>query len=121
MNSVRFNWKVLAIVAAVAIGLLIATQNAVAGVLPILLLVLICPLMMLFMMGSMGHTAGSDHHHTATAGDMPDLKGLTHDEQVRVLRGELTRMAWRQEALRRDLEQLEAERVADPVDTAGAR
>ena len=120
MNRTLFNWKVLTVVAAVGIGLLIATQNA-AGALPILLLVLVCPLMMMFMMGSMNHSSGSEHDHTAMSGATPDMKGLTRDQQVRALRGEMTKLAWRQEALRQDLEHLESERVVDTEPTATTR
>ncbi len=41
--------------------------------------------------------------------------GLSRVEQVHALRGELTRMAWRQEALRKDLDQLEAEQKGEPM------
>ena len=128
MYGMRFNWKVLAVVATVAIGLLIATQYATASVLPNLLLILVCPLIMLFMMGSMDHTSEVDRQHRATSGDIPNLpylKGLRHDEQDRALRRELTKMAWRQEALRHNLERLEAEqktcRAADPEIATGTR
>ena len=109
MHGMHVNWKGLAGVAHVATGLLIATQNVAAAVLPILLLHLVCPLMMLFMMGSMEHLSGSEHDHAAVPGDVPDLNGLTRDQQVWALRGEMTKLAWRQEALRHDLEQLEAD------------
>ena len=67
--------------------------------------------MMIFMMSSMGqhHMAGSDEQPGDTSEDLPNLAGLPRDQQVWALRNELTRMAWRQEALRHDLEQLEAE------------
>lgn len=83
------------------------------------LLILACPLMMIFMMGSMGHNhmsgMSSDEQHSAAPGDLPDLSGLPRDRQVWALRRELTRMAWQQEALRHDLEQLEAEQKADRI------
>jgi hypothetical protein len=121
MNGIRFNWKMLAVVAAVGIGILIATQSAAAGALPFLLLVLVCPLMMLFMMGSMGHSSGSEHDHAGMSGDMPNPNGLSRDQQIHALRGELTKLAWRQEALRQDLEHLETGRVVEAEATAPRR
>jgi hypothetical protein len=72
--------------------------------------------MMIIMMASMGHMSESDqsaHQHGAVSDTTPDLRGLSHDEQVHALRSELTKLAWRQETLRQDLEHLEPERVAN--------
>jgi Protein of unknown function (DUF2933) len=115
-------WLLVAGVAAVAI-LLLATAGNGAGAGLWFLLVLACPLMMLFMMGSINHQAGSDgrQHGIVSGGDLPDLGGLTRDEQVRLLRGEMTRMNWRQEMLRQELERLERERPADVDTTHAAR
>jgi hypothetical protein len=79
--------------------------------------------MMLFMMGSMHHEPDADgaHSHMTSGDDGPDLQGLTHDEQVRALRNEMTRMNWRQETLRQELERLERERTVDTTLTGGAR
>lgn len=88
-----------------------------AGILSFLpyLLILACPLMMLFMMGSMGHNhmSGPDARQSGAFDTVSDLKELPREEQVRALRGELTRLAWRQEALRHDLERLEAQQKAE--------
>jgi DUF2933 family protein len=93
------------------------------GYLPYLLILLIlaCPVMMLFMMGSMGHNhmAGSNVPQGDVSDDSRELAGLAHDEQVRALRDQLTSMAWRQEALRHDLEQLEPDRVVEAEKSAG--
>lgn len=75
------------------------------------LFLLACPLMMIFMMGSMnhGHDMESSRSATRHAGEDPlDLTGLAPEDQVRALRSELTRMNWQQEALREELERLEA-------------
>lgn len=118
------NRKLLGVLGLViGIGVVIAalSSNTGAGILSFVpyLLILACPLMMLVMMGSMGSMSHNhltpneqrDNIHDA----LPDLRGLSREEQVRGLRGELSRMAWRQEALRHDLDQLEAEQKAEPV------
>lgn len=119
-------WLLAAGVALVAILVVATVANGGTARLWFLL-ILVCPLMMLFMMGPMGHGHASGLHepHEDAPVDMPELAGLSGEEQVRALRRELTRMAWRQEALRQDLEHLEAEqknkRVVDAEITAGSR
>ena len=138
MNSNKhasaFTWKrvggaVLVILALVA-GLLLAQRNSTSELLAYLpfLLILACPLMMVFMMGSMGsmdHRHSASHLHDDSVDDampnMPNMSGMTRDEQVWILRNELTRMAWRQESLRQDLERLENEHTADAEKTATPR
>ena len=108
------------LVAAVAVGAIVflATAGNGSGIGLWFLLILACPLMMLFMMGSMQHQPGADgsQHHTA-AGEAPNLEGLTRDERIQVLRTEMTRMNWRQESLRQELERLEQERLANTSPT----
>ena len=138
MNNERqagaFTWKrvggVALVILALVAGLLLVQGNRASELLAYLpfLLILACPLMMLFMMGSMGsmdHHQSASHHHDGglveTAPGMPDMSGMTRDEQVWTLRNELTRMAWRQESLSQDLERLEHERTADAKETATPR
>lgn len=118
------NRKLLGVLGIViGIGVVIAALSSTtgAGILSFVpyLLILACPLMMLVMMGSMGsmsHNHLTPNEQRDNIDDaLPDLRGLAREEQVRVLRGELSRMAWRQEALRHDLDQLEAEQKAEPV------
>ena len=113
-------WLIVGGVAALAI-LLLATVGNGGGTGLWFLLVLACPLMMLFMMGSMNHHTGTDGHQhgIVPGGDLPDLEGLTREEQVRLLRTEMTRMNWRQETLRQGLERLERERPRDVDATTG--
>lgn len=116
-------WRWL-LAAAVAVGaiLIFATGGSGGGTGLWFLLVLACPLMMLFMMGSMQHQPNADGSHSHMVSDeSPDLTGLTRDEQIRALRNEMTRMNWRQEALRQELERLEGERTVDTAPTGGAR
>jgi hypothetical protein len=120
-------WKLVGgLVAVIGLGIVFAALSGsgwnLANLLP-LLLILACPLMMIFMMGPMAHhhTAAPEQHHKAMAEDLPDLAGLPHDQQVAALRHELTRMAWRQETLRQTLEQVEAnQRAGRVVDAAPA-
>lgn len=132
MQSGNSGRKVIGgLVLLIGTGVVIAAVGSGTNLLAFLpfLLVLACPLMMFFMMGSMGHDhrsgMSSDAHHDGVSAEVPDLTGRSRDQQAWTLRRELTRMAWRQEALRHDLEQLEAEqqaeRVVDAEHTAGAR
>ncbi len=117
-----WRWLLAAVVAVGAI-VIFATGGNGGGIGLWLLLVLACPLMMLFMMGSMQHQPNDDsaHNHMASDAYTTDLTGLSHDEQVRALRNELTRMNWRQETLRQDLERLEREQPVDSSPTGGVR
>ncbi len=114
------NRKLLvALALVVGIGVVIAFLGSGTRVLSFLplLLTLACPLMMLFMMGAMGHNhmSAPNGNQDSMSDAAPDLKELSREEQVRVLRGKLTRMAWQQEALRHELEQLDAKQRDDPV------
>jgi hypothetical protein len=108
-------WTLIAgVVALIGLALLFipsATSASWLSLLPFALL-LVCPLMMLFMMGSVnhGHAARDAHSLRDTDAEPLDLAGLAPDAQMQALRSELTRMNWRQEALRQDLERLEATR-----------
>lgn len=111
-----FNWKLIGgavlVILALVIGVFLAQGNSAAGLLTYLpfLLILACPLMMVFMMGSMGHHGSEPHAlHNSVHDDSPNMSGLTRDKQVWALRNELTRMAWRQETLCQKLEQLETD------------
>jgi hypothetical protein len=123
----------------IGLGVVIVALGSGTNLLAFLpfLFILACPLMMFFMMGSMGHDrmghdrmghdhmVGSEGQQGGASDDLPDLAGLPRDQQIWNLRHELTRMAWRQEALRQNLEQLEAEQKAERVvgteNTAGIR
>jgi hypothetical protein len=99
------------VAAAAAILVTVAMTGSSSGLW--FLLVLACPLMMLFMMGSMNHQAGSDEHEPGVGSQLPNLEGLTRDEQVQALRGEMTRINWRQATLRQEVERLERERAGE--------
>lgn len=129
MNQKLFgaiNWKLvgglaLAVVVIVALLATFGNGTSLLAYLPYALL-LACPLMMIFIMGSMGHH-GSERHapRDGIHDDGPDIAGLTQDEQVWALRNELTRIAWHQESLRQDLERLEHRHVVDADEAATTR
>jgi hypothetical protein len=110
------------LVVVIGIGLVFAAlssggSSTLLSFLPFLL-ILACPLMMIFMMGSMGsmghgHSAGSALPPGSTSEDLPNLTGLSPDQQMRTLRHELTCVAWRQEALRQTLAKVQAEQRAE--------
>jgi hypothetical protein len=113
----------VALLALAAAAAWIANPRLVLAALPYLLIIA-CPLAMMFMVGGMGHgqmsgMAGSEGHHGGAAEETPALAGLSRDEHVRALRQELTRLSWRQEALRQDLEQLEGEQRAERMGSGG--
>lgn len=110
-------WALIGAVALLAGVGVLAVGQAGGGTwvsfLPYLLL-LACPLMMVFMMGSMNHGASGDGQRSAHSQDVyPGLDRLTRDERIDGLRDELSSLTARQEALRQDLARLEAERVPD--------
>lgn len=81
--------------AVVALGGFLFLPNLLAGGAPFLLLLLVCPLMMLFMMGGMQHTQGqgnqkhSDHFSQPT---LPPWSGLTREEQIAELKARLSHL-----------------------------
>jgi hypothetical protein len=119
MPSGSSNWKLIGgLVLLVGVGILLAVAGSGSGSKLLsfapFLFILACPLMMIFMMGSMGHhhSPESNEYTSGVADDPMDLAGLSRDQKERVLRHELTRLAWRQEALRQALDQIEAEQKA---------
>ena len=121
--SRRRGWRLIAGLALVVVGLgvFVVLQGSIAPLLTYLpfLLILACPLMMIFMMGSM-NSMDTMHHHSGPQGlhdgaydNTPTMEGLTRDEQIWALRNELTKMAWQQETLRQDLERLEGKHLVD--------
>lgn len=111
----RWTWLV-GVAALITLALLFLPSfgpKSLASLLPFVFL-LACPLMMIFMMGSMNHMHGGHGSHdqaTSKTADQNqlDIARLAPEDQVRALRSELTRMNWRQETLRQDLERLETE------------
>jgi hypothetical protein len=98
------NWKVVAGLAVVGLGVWAVAPNLVGAVLPLLLLAA-CPLSMLLMMRGMpgGQCASQPaqmHHSTGV--------GLPRDEHLAQLKSELVSIEAQQEALAREIAHLEA-------------
>lgn len=90
------NWKVIAGLAAVGVGIYVVAPGLVAAALPILLLA-ICPLSMLFMMKSMQHNGG-EAGEEATSREA----GLTREEQLDRLRAQQAALAGEINALKQE-------------------
>jgi hypothetical protein len=120
------SWKLIGglALAVIVVVALLATFGNGTSLLPYLpyVLLLACPLMMFFMMGSMGHHGSGPHtQHDSAHDDGPDRARLIREEQVWALRSELTRIAMRQDSLRQDLERLEHEKVVGADEAARTR
>lgn len=91
------NWKVLAGLGAVGVGIAVLAPQLFAAALPFLLLAL-CPLSMLFMMGSMRNMNGSqqDTAHSTPGND------LSRSGQITLLKTQQTALADQLKALERD-------------------
>lgn len=86
MMKMCFNWKVLAGLAAVAVGIFLFAPNLIAGALPLLLLAA-CPLSMLIMMFTMrhgGHDRDAAEELRSTASEHNDPR----DRQLRELQAQ---------------------------------
>ncbi len=94
MLKMCLNWKVIAGLAAVGVGIYFVAPDLVVAALPILVLA-ICPLSMLVMMWAMrgGHSEDRQASREADA-------GLTREER-------LTRLRWQQAALAERINELQ--------------
>lgn len=91
------DWKVLAGLGAVGLGIFVFTPQLFAAALPFLLLAL-CPLSMLLMMGSM---QGMNDPRQNTAHSTPG-KELSHSEKISQLKAQQTDLADQLAVLERD-------------------
>lgn len=115
------NWKVLAGLAVVAVGLFVVAPQLALSALPILL-VLACPLSMLFMMrgmGNMGNSGsisgmqGMQASQVVLPTDRPSRDPLTRDEQIAALAEQLARVQSEQDALTREIAALSSPDATD--------
>ena len=104
MGGMCFNWKVLAGLAGVGLGIWVVAPNVVGAALPLLLLAA-CPLSMLFMAKGMqgGQCASEPKQQSEPAGVR-----LTRDEQLAELKAQLAIAQTRQQAIAREVAELEA-------------
>lgn len=100
-------WRLWAVLGGAVIVIAVMAKLAPAS-LPLLLL-LACPLSMMFMMGGMGHTHGSDPHVVDASPQipLPSLESLPYDDQVRLLRTRLLSLHAEREVVADTLDRLE--------------
>lgn len=109
MGGMCFNWKVLAGLAAVGVGIYVVAPDMVVGALPLLLLAA-CPLSMLLMGRSM---AGGQCSTQTQEPAPPERAGqpvavqLTRAEQLAELKAQMTVLEVRQQAISRAIADLE--------------
>jgi hypothetical protein len=107
IGGMCFNWKVLAGLAAVGLGVWVIAPDLVGLALPLLIL-LACPLSMLFMArGMQGSQCASQPEQV---GQPTDVR-LTRDEQLSELKAQLNMAQTRQQAIAREIAELEAARA----------
>lgn len=110
LGGMCMNWKVVAGLAVVGLGVWAVAPNLIGAALPFLILA-ICPLSMVFMMRGMGGTGGRSRAVPARA-EQPARTG--EPSQIAETRDEqLAQLKVRHEEIAREIAQLEAER--DPV------
>jgi hypothetical protein len=87
MLKMCLNWKVLASLAAVGVGVYLFAPGLLVEVVPILLLA-VCPLSMLLMMWAMQHTPGHNQQTTQETD-----AGMPREEQMAQLRAKQAALA----------------------------
>jgi len=94
MRGICFNWKVLAGLAVVGLGVLAVSPRLALAVLP-LLAVAACPLSMLFMMRGMSNTPSSQVAASSSAESSPATtlgSATSQDERIAQLQAEIRRL-----------------------------
>ncbi len=104
MGGMCLNWKVLAGLAVVGLGIWVVAPNLIVAALPLLLLAA-CPLSMLLMMRGMQGGQCSAEPERASP---PAAVRLTREEQLSELKAQLVIAQTRQEAIAREIAELEA-------------
>lgn len=109
MGGMCMNWKVLAGLAAVGLGVWIVAPELAGAALP-LLLIAACPLSMLLMgRGMMGGQCSTPTQQAAPPErtGQPVAVQLTRDEQLAEVKSQLTILEVRQQAIAREIAELE--------------
>lgn len=106
------NWKVVAGLALVAVGVWLFAPHLIGAALP-LLVVAACPLSMFFMMRGMGNMGNPPVQNPTPHMDWPQLPGnvvLSDAERVADLHARVASIQAEQDAIAREIAALEAER-----------
>jgi len=98
------NWKVIAGLALVGVGVWAVAPNLLVAALPILLIA-VCPLSMVLMMRSM---QGDHHGASAQRSDGVDGRSSAREERLAELKSQLDKTGSQQEAIAREIAKLEA-------------
>jgi len=108
MKGMCFNWKVIAGLAVVGLGIWAVAPDVAVATLPLLILAA-CPLSMLLMMrGMQGGQCASGPQQAGS----PTRAGLTREEQLAELRTQLTDIQAQQNAIAEEISRLEPSREA---------
>ena len=107
-----FNWKVIAGLSAVGLGIWVVAPNVIGVALP-LLVVLACPISMLLMMRGMGGGQCATRPAGAVRAEQqaalrPESTRLTRDAQLVELKAQLAKLQRQQQAIAREISGLEA-------------
>lgn len=110
MGGMCINWKVIAGLAVVGLGVWAVAPNLVGAALPLLILAA-CPLSMFFMMRGMGggqcaNQPQGTHQQQGMA--LPARPGLSRDEELTELKALATDLRGRHEEVAREIARLEA-------------
>lgn len=112
-------WRLWAVLGGAVIVIAVIAKLAPVS-LPLLLL-LACPLSMMFMMSGMGHAHGSDPHVVDASPQipLPSLESLPYDDQVRLLRTRLLSLHAEREVVADMLDRLEGRTPTTSEDADG--
>ena len=104
MGGMCLNWKVIAALSALGLGVWVIAPSFVGLALP-LLIVLVCPLSMLFMMRGMG---GSQCAAQSSHVRQPAATALTREEQLAEMKSQLASLKAEQDTITREIGEMNA-------------
>ena len=107
-----FNWKVIAGLSAVGVGVWVVAPNLIGVALP-LLVVLACPISMFLMMRGMGGgQCATRPGQEQPAALRSEGARLTRDEQLVELKAQLAKLQGQQQAIAHEISGIEATNIA---------
>jgi len=104
MGGMCLNWKVIAGLSALGLGIWVVAPSLVGAALPVLL-VLACPLSMLFMMRGMG---GSQCASQGSQARRPATTGLTREQQLAEMKTQLATIKAEHDTIANEIGEMEA-------------